>query len=293
MKTLFKIFIINSLCFNIFGQSVTILPSTTQSPNVLIDPIDDFPTLKLKTNSTYSQYIDFYKDTELVNRIQSNQNGFTFLSTSSIDFQIGSPASRIMSLKSNGNVIIGNSTTSTNKLDVSGTIRSSELDFTENTTTERRPVFVDKDGVLRVENVSNHYASYNFSSVQAQNSADDYTKGSGYAWFNTTNAQKTFYLPVNLPDGVKISNVRMFIYDNSTSNLSFTFNKNSHLGNNFTTIATATSSTQNTNLFSINDNATEIIDNQNNSYYVNISSSGNWTGNTLQFHSLVITYQYQ
>jgi hypothetical protein len=178
-------------------------------------------------------------------------------------------------------------------LDVNGTLRSSELNFTENSASERRPVFADKDGILRIENISNHYASYNFSSVLPQNSSDDYTKGSGYAWFNTTSGQKTFYLPVNLPDGVKITNVRMFLIDNSSSNLSFNFNRNSHLGNTFTTISSAQSSTNTANLFSITDNANEIIDNQNNSYYVNISSSGNWTGNTLQFHSLVITYQYQ
>lgn len=178
-------------------------------------------------------------------------------------------------------------------LDVNGTLRSSELKFTENSASERRPVFADKDGILRIESSSNHYASYNFSSVFPQNSLDEYTKGSGYAWFNTTSGQKTFYLPINLPDGVKITNVRMFLLDNSTSNLAFNFNKNSHLSNTFTTIASAQSSTSTANLFSITDNANETVDNQNNSYYVNISSSGNWTGNTLQFHSLVITYQYQ
>ncbi len=178
-------------------------------------------------------------------------------------------------------------------LDVNNTIRSAELDFEETNNNERRPVFADKDGILRVESSSNHYASYNFSSVFPQNSSDEYTKGSGFAWFNTTSGQKTFYLPINLPDGVKIINVRMFLLDNSTSNLAFNFNKNSHFPNTFTTISSAQSSTSTANLFSITDNANEIVDNQNNSYYVNISSSGNWTGNTLQFHSLVITYQYQ
>ncbi len=178
-------------------------------------------------------------------------------------------------------------------LDVNNTIRSAELDFNEVNVTERRPIFADKDGILRVENSSNHYASYNFSSVFPQNSSDDYTKGSGYAWFNTTTAQKTFYLPVNLPDGVKITNVKMYFVDNSTSNLSFVMNRNHHLTNAFTTVASAQSSTSNVNLLSINDDANETVDNQYNSYYVNISSSGNWTGNTLQFHSLLITYQYQ
>jgi hypothetical protein len=178
-------------------------------------------------------------------------------------------------------------------LDVNGTLRSTELDFAETISTERRPVYADKDGILRVENSSNHYMSYNFTSVQAQNYDDQIIRGSGFAWFNTTTSPKTLYLPVNLPDGVKVTNVRMYLLDNSASNLSFTFNKNTHVTNTFTSIATAQSSTNTVGIFSINNNANETIDNANNSYYVNISSSGNWTGNTLQFHSLVITYQYQ
>ena len=178
-------------------------------------------------------------------------------------------------------------------LDVNGSIRTKELDFAETISTERRPVYADKDGILRVENSSNHYMSYNFTSVQAQNYDDQIIRGSGFAWFNTTTSPKTLYLPVNLPDGVKVTNVRMYLLDNSASNLSFTFSKNTHVTNTFTTIATAQSSTNTVGIFSINNNANETIDNANNSYYVNISSSGNWTGNTLQFHSLVITYQYQ
>ena len=180
-----------------------------------------------------------------------------------------------------------------NGVSINNTIRSSELDFNHTSSTERRPVFADKDGILRIENSSNHYSSYNFSSVQAQDYDDQLRKGSGYAWFNTTNVGATMYLPVNLPDGVKITNVRMFLLDNSVSNLSFTLNKNSHETNTFTAIASAQSSTNTSSVFSITANTNEIVDNQNNSYYVNISSSGNWTGNTLQFHSLVITYQYQ
>ncbi|HLO46282.1 MAG TPA: hypothetical protein VK175_18215 [Leadbetterella sp.] len=180
-----------------------------------------------------------------------------------------------------------------NGVSINNTIRSSELDFNQSSSTERRPVFADKDGILRIENSSNHYSSYNFSSVQAQDYDDQLRKGSGYAWFNTTNVGATMYLPINLPDGVRITNVRMFLLDNSASNLSFTLNKNSHATNTFTNIASAQSSTNSVSVINITDNANETVDNQNNSYYVNISSSGNWTGNTLQFHSLVITYQYQ
>lgn len=178
-------------------------------------------------------------------------------------------------------------------LDVGGTIRSSTLDFTENNATELRPVFADKDGVLRTTNSSNEFISYNFSHVQAQNWTDEIRRGSGFAWFNTTTSGGTMYLPVNLPDGVKVTNIRMYVLDNSASDISFTFSRNTHTTNSFTTVANATSSGSIASIRSINSTANEVISNLDYSYYVNISSVGNWTGNTLQFHSLVITYQYQ
>ncbi|RYU95028.1 hypothetical protein [Emticicia agri] len=178
-------------------------------------------------------------------------------------------------------------------LDVGGTIRSNLLDFTETNLLERRHVFADKDGILRVDNSSNQYMSYNFSHVQAQDWDDELRKGSGYAWFNTTTTGATMYLPVNLPDGVKITNVRIYVLDNSASDLSFTFSRNTHTTNSFTTIATATTSGAIGSIRSINSVvANETISNLDYSYYVNVSSVGNWAGNTLQFHSLVITYQY-
>lgn len=214
-------------------------------------------------------------------------------------FQVNSPTQAVLRVDGNNKVtinpqlILGSTyVPALADLDVNTTIRSAELDFAESSDSDRRIVFADKDGILRVENSTNHYASYNFTAVQAQDYDDQLRKGSGFAWFNTTNIGATMYLPVNLPEGVKVTNIRMFLLDNSASNLSFTFNKNSHLTNTFTAVSTAQSSTNTTNIFSINSNANEIIDNQNNSYYVNISSVGNWTSNTLQFHSLIITYQY-
>lgn len=178
-------------------------------------------------------------------------------------------------------------------LDVNNTVRSGELDFDENNNTERRPVFADKDGILRIQNSSYHALSYNFTAVQAQNYDDQLKKGSGYAWFNTTNEPKTMYLPINLPDNVKLVTIRLYVLDNSTSNLSFTFYKNSHISNAFTPFLSFESDSNGSNVVNLNATSDEVIDNINNSYYLNISSLGNWTGNTLAFHSLVITYQYQ
>ncbi|SOE21050.1 hypothetical protein SAMN06298216_1522 [Spirosomataceae bacterium TFI 002] len=227
------------------------------------------------------------------NDISDSPNGSLSNLTDRV-FQIGNGASDVLRSNSltvlkNGNIGIG-TLEPISKLEVNGEIKSTELDFTG--TTERRPVFANKDGILQIESTSYHYMSYNFSSVQAQNYDDQLIRGSGYAWFNTTTSPKTLYVPVNLPDGVKITNVRMYLLDNSTSNLSFEFNKNTHVSNNFTNIATATSSTNTANIFSINSAANEIIDNQANSYYINVSSSGNWIGNSLRFHSVIITYLY-
>jgi hypothetical protein len=177
-------------------------------------------------------------------------------------------------------------------LDVGGTIRSFSLDFDEVGQLERRPVFANKDGVLILGGASTQYLSYNFSQVQAQNWDDQLRRGSGFAWFNTTTTGGTMYLPVNLPDGVRVTNVRMYVVDNSASDISFIFSRNTHTTNTFTTIASATSSGANANIRSINQDTSETISNLNNTYYINISSVGNWTGNTLQFHSLLITYQY-
>ena len=174
-----------------------------------------------------------------------------------------------------------------------GTIRSRELDFEQVNNSERRPVFADKDGILRVSNTSNYYLSYNFSSVQAQDWDDQLRKGSGYAWFNTTTSPKTMYLPLNLPDGVVINNVRMYVWDNSASHISFVLNKNTHTTNTFTSVASAKSNFNVASLGSISASINETVDNQTNSYYLNISSDGNWTGDTLKFHSLVIMYQHR
>jgi hypothetical protein len=135
--------------------------------------------------------------------------------------------------------------------------------------------------------------SYNFSSVQAQDWDDQLRKGSGYAWFNTTTLPKTMYLPLNLPDEVVITNVRMYVWDNSASHISFVLNKNTHTTNVFTAVASAKSNFNVASIGSIAASINEMIDNQTHSYYLNISSDGNWTGDTLKFHSLVITYQHR
>ncbi len=278
MKTKISIILVFIIAYrSAFSQSILLQPSNLEGERITLKSSTTAPSLRIETpTGGTEQLIRFYVGSQENARISNLGSMLTIRGRNEIKFT-----------NVNDNTVEERMTINLNG------IRISDFDFLENTTTERRPVFADKDGILRIENSSNHYASYNFSAVQAQDYEDQLRKGSGFAWFNTTTTPATMYLPINLPDGVKITNVRMFLKDDSASNLSFTMNRNSHLSNAFTTIATATSNAQVGSIFSLNVNANETIDNQNNSYYVNISSVGNWTGNTLQFHSLVITYQYQ
>jgi hypothetical protein len=244
--------------------------------------------------SRFSTVIGSYNDISDNPYYPTSEYNYYWFPTDRI-FQIGigyDEASRknALTVLLNGNTGIGILEPSS-KLEVDGEIKSTELDFTG--TTQKRPVYADKDGILRIENSSNQYYSVNFSAAQTQNPTDDIRRGSGYAWFNTTNAAKTLYIPINLPQGVLVTNVRVYVLDNSDNNISYIFNKNSHTTNTFTEIASAESSGSNATIRSINDTAQETINNLDNSYYINISSVGNWTGNSLLFHSLVITYQYQ
>jgi hypothetical protein len=280
MKNLVKILILSVLSYQGFAQSTMnmrandILINRPLTINQSGSPFALVVQSPANTNST----ISFIENNITVASLRREYNNFKFFCEGGVDFNFG---------------FLPTITTAITGIKTDGSLQSKDLGFTTTNNAQLKPVFADKDGKLIVDNAFNHYQSYNFTAVQAQDWDDQLIRGSGFTWFSTTNVPKTLYLPVNLPDGVKITNVRMFIRDDSASNLSFTMNRNSHLSNAFTTIATATSASQVSSVFSLNVNADEIVDNQNNSYYVNISSAGNWTGNTLQFHSLVITYQYQ
>lgn len=285
MKNTLTIFCL-VISFSSFGQSITLLPSNLTSQNS--SDSHEFQSsnqtvLKLRNTNPVGVFteLEFYKhDNSLLSKFSFNPQIATISvnAFSGLRFRIGNTDNNNLLIKPSG-------------VQVGGTFEVNGLGFSSLRSPELRQVYVNEDGLFMTRNTSNQYASYNFSAVQPQNITDLIIRGSGFAWFNSSSGSKSFYIPVNLPDGVYVSNVRMFIKDNSDSDISFTFSKNSHLSNSFTTIATSQSSTNNINILSINANATEVIDNQNNSYYVNISSVGDWAGNMLQFHSLVITYQ--
>ncbi|AXE20340.1 hypothetical protein DR864_22635 [Runella rosea] len=293
--------LILGMCWqNIFAQSVVISPTkstfsqNSNSDSVVIQGKSSVP-LTLKTDQNFIMLPLHTQNSTFVGGLVGQDKLLRIWGYDGLEFQLDDISAAHFEF---GRFFVGEYGTAKAALDVEGTngvgtIRSRELDFEQVADNERRPVFADKDGILRVSTTSNYYQSYNFSSVQAQDWDDQLRKGSGYAWFNTTTSPKTMYLPLNLPDGVVITNVRMYVWDNSASHISFVLNKNTHTTNAFTSVASAKSNFNIASIGSISASINETVDNQTNSYYLNISSDGNWTGDTLKFHSLVITYQHR
>ncbi len=179
------------------------------------------------------------------------------------------------------------------KLNVGGYIRSEPLKFTPgNFNTEKIPVFTNANGVLVKGYYENQYYSVNFSMAQAQNYSDQLMKGSGYAWLNTTNTPGTIYVPISFQQGALLLGMRVYYYDNSNSDFTFTFYKNDHDTNNFSVWGSASSSGASGMLRYSDVYLNQVVDPGEASFYLNVSSSGNWTGNSLKFHSVVFKYNY-
>ncbi|MCU0323824.1 MAG: hypothetical protein MUF45_01020 [Spirosomaceae bacterium] len=299
MKIILKTVLFILFISKIYGQGISIEPNVLRfNPVLSFRPFNATePSLDLiSSHSTFRPSLSFRHFGNTLGWITGNStNDLVLYARQSFRFEtlFNGNFFNVMTIQNNGSVGIGVNPSVNAKLDVDGNIRSSSLDFTEQSSTERRLIFTDANGVIRADNSTDQYQSYGFSAVQAQDWNDQLRKGSGYAWFNSTNIGATMYLPVNLPDGVKVTNVRLYFLDDSASDLIFTFSKNNHSSNAFTTIASAQSSGANTNIRDIQEATNETIQNQSNSYYLNVSSVGNWIGNNLRFHSFVITYQYQ
>jgi hypothetical protein len=299
MKNIFKTIILTLLVTNIYGQSISVEPANLKFNPVLgLSAFNNTePGLVLSgTHPTFKPSLTIRHNNSYIGTITSNQlNDFRFFTNQGFRFQVNINSNFVdaLSILPNGSVGIGTDPSINAKLDVEGNIRSASLDFTEQNASDKRLLFADNNGVIRADNSTNQYQSYNFTAIHPQDYTDQLIKGSGYAWINTTNIGATIYLPVNLPDGVKVSNIRAFLWDDSASDLVFTFSRNSHLSNSFSTISTATTTGASAAIRFFDATANETIQNQSNSYYVNISSVGNWIGNNLRFHSIVITYNYQ
>lgn len=280
MKNLAKILILSVLSFQGLAQSKIDMKTDDITINRRLKIEHNVPTaMEIKSPLNSSSQFLFYEGNNYKGGITRILSGLQFDFDDYIIFDIGSPSRRTI-LKSTG-------------LETAGSLQSNNLSFTTTNTAQIKPVFADKDGKLVVDNVTTHYQSYPSNAAQPFNWDDQIVRNGIETHFQTSNAPKSLFVPINLPDGVKVTNVRMFLVDNSTSNLNFTFFVKDHLVNAIASSASAQSSTNISSIFSINDNAQLIINNSQESYFVRISSVGNWTSTTLQFHSLVISYQYQ
>jgi len=281
MKKIIKILILSILSFQGLAQSKMDMKANDITINRPLKIEHNVPTaMEIKSPLNSSSQFFFYEGNNYRGSITRILNSLQFDFNDYMIFDVGNPSSRI---------IFGST-----GLETAGSLKSRDLGFTTTNNAQIKPVFADKDGKLVVDNATTHYASYNFTAVQAQDWDDQLRKGSGFAWFNSTNAPKTMYLPVNLPDGVRITGVTMSYIDESASSIDFVFNANNHTTNTFTTICSGTSILSDNTIRSSFTAANTIVNNQVNSYYVNISSGGgSWVGDNLRFHSLVIHYQYQ
>lgn len=286
MKKLFKVLILTFLCQQAFTQS----KMDMQANNITINrPLfiehNSTVAMQFKSPTNFSTQFLFYNGNVNSGGITRAGKGLQFTFVNGIIFDVGDPFD--VSNPQQRTTIVSSG------LITDGFLKSGDLSFTTTNNAQLRPVFANKDGVLKVDNSATLYQSYNFTAVQTQNWDDQLQKGSGFAWFNTTNASKTMYLPVNLPDGVEITLVSMTYVDNSASSIDFIMYANNNNNNAFTTISSGTSILASSGIRTSATVANAIVDNNVNSYYVNITSGGNWTGGTLQFHSLVISYRYR
>jgi hypothetical protein len=282
MKKLFKVLILTFLCQQAFTQSsFSFLPNEIVANKAIVIDNNGSNTIIFRTGINLSSSI-FYRmgDLHVGSLVRSGHS-------MEINFRDG------WAFNTGRNNFNYRTTIDSTGVSVTGKLKSSDLSFTTTNNAQLRPVFANKDGVLKVDNSATLYQSYNFTAVQTQNWDDQLQKGSGFAWFNTTNAPKTMYLPVNLPDGVEITLVSMTYVDNSASSIDFIMYANNNNNNAFTTISSGTSILASSGIRTSATVANAIVDNNVNSYYVNITSVGNWTGGTLQFHSLVISYRYR
>jgi hypothetical protein len=280
MKNLVKILILSVLSYAGFAQSKMDMQANSITINRPLK-IEHNGTIATEIRSplNFTSQFFFYEGTDYQGKITRTGAGLQFDFNDYIIFDVGSPEKRTI--------------ISPTGLETAGFLKSSDLGFTTTNSSQLKPVFADKDGKLVIDNVTTHYQSYPSNAAQPFNWDDQIVRNGIETHFQTSDAPKSLFVPINLPDGVKVTNVRMFLVDNSTSNLRFTFFVKDHLVNAIASSASAQSSTNHSSIFSINDNAQLIINNSQESYFVRISSVGNWTSTTLEFHSLVISYQYQ
>lgn len=180
-------------------------------------------------------------------------------------------------------------------LDVHNTIRSAELDFAQNSTTEKRAVFADKDGILRLKNNPNVYFVSGRQAVQVSPaSSNDLVTGVEGARFTTTNQNYVISLPISVPNGSKITSIKVFYYDNATANLEIWLgirglSSISYVVTNLYHTTGALASIRNQEILS----NPVTVNNAVEDYFIYAANiDANWPSNQLYISGAAITYEY-
>lgn len=193
---------------------------------------------------------------------------------------------------SDGFVGIGN-TNPTENLDVTGSIKSRNLAYNTTVTDELRPVYANKDGVLKPlpdENTTKYVSVSNLSLQQNPNIINS----NGYSYF--ASGFSTMYLPLQLPDNATLTNGTLRILNNTTQQFYFYITRR-HVETLFAeNIAEAL--TTNMILSYVNLNFTfysplyNKVDNSTYTYYIS-ATSANWQGANQRFSNAKIGYTFK
>jgi len=181
MKKLFKVLILTFLCQQAFAQS----KMDMQADNITINrPLfinhNSGIAMQFKSPPGFGNQFFFYENNNLAGTMNRFGRSLQFEFDHFIIFDVGL-------FGSSGRTMIR-----PNGLETEGFLKSKDLSFTTPNNAQIKPVFVDKQGKLILDNtLTNHYQSYNFTAIQAQDWDDQLIKGSGFAWFNTTNISRT------------------------------------------------------------------------------------------------------
>lgn len=215
-----------------------------------------------------------------------------FTVNASESIKLGTTASDQFHLRSSDGFIgIGN-TSPTTRLDISGSLRSRDLGFTTSEPTELRPVFVDKDGVIKINDSenTNKYVSYNYQSAAYKPTLLTTTE---YAYFSEfTNFLE---IPINLPDNVVINEVIVRAYNNSTQPLTFSLyrrNLQTYTRNTVGSGDISTASGAYVNVPLTINSSFDSVDNSQFTYSLYVYSF-NWQGQNQRFANAKIGYTFK
>ncbi len=175
------------------------------------------------------------------------------------------------------------------KVWVDGDLRSTSLSGTG-----LRNVMADAGGNLTASSTTKYYSTPHVAFVRVSNDASVVSYLSGTAYLSLGGG--TLRVPLYLPHGAKLTNARIYYNDNdATNDLTFVVLQSSVAANSATTLATASSSGNVVSNLAINlALSNPIVDNQSNTYYIDVipkTGGSVWTNSSsLSVRSIVITY---